>query len=237
MAQITVNLSNRLLNKLYEIQQFEDATYEDGHVSISDLIEEALMGHYEISIQDLQFEEQLEIQGINYVYAILDPQIDCLINIEGYTFHNEPIYIGKGQGSRAYSHLTSANNEALEARIEDIRKNEHEPIITLLETNLYNNQACALENNLIYAIGRKDLGLGTLLNASSGIYKTDIDEKGNFMDLETAKAKQILIAINENRYLKHAAQALGISERTLYRKIKQYGMEQDKRTGLYKMSS
>lgn len=233
MAQLTVNLSKRLLHKLHVLRESQNESYPDGEVSLSDVVEEAIMGHYNISLSDLAYENQMNISGGYYVYVILDPTVKRVGSYEGFTFNHIPVYVGKGQGKRAESHLSQTQNKGLQERIDMIRSIGEEPIVKIIRKELYGNQALSLENNLIFSIGRRDRDEGSLFNLTGGLKYQEEDEMGNFMDLETSKMKQILYALNESKNIKQAASRLGISERTLFRKMKTYKFEKDKRTGLY----
>lgn len=99
-----------------------------------------------------------------YVYQYIDPR------------NNEPFYVGKGCNDRCYDHLNNVLNENYveldniekHKRIKDILNNKQNPIITKIYDNIEEWLAFGIEKYFIKKIGRKDLGLGPLLNLTNG---------------------------------------------------------------------
>ena len=164
-----------------------------------------------------------EIAFRYYVYAYLDLEIHGRYEIDSILgkviFEYEPFYIGKGRGDRMLSHQNGSKNIKL---FEKINNGTYE--IVKIKEGLLIDMAYALEHELIYKIGRSDLGKGPLVNESSGIY---LHESKNIKEisplhLEFNKFLLLLKALNKNKYLKDAAKDLEISTRTLYRLISDY---------------
>lgn len=91
-----------------------------------------------------------------YTYLYIDP------------LKNEPIYVGKGKGDRAFQHLVRTHNKHFSARLKIIKSNGLEPIIKFLATNIDEELALLVETEAIMKYGRRDLGTGTLLNFTNG---------------------------------------------------------------------
>lgn len=91
-----------------------------------------------------------------YTYVYYDP-----------SRNNEPIYVGKGKDSRAWSHLKSKKKHPFIQRLQFMRKNNILPHIGIY-SDFDEEFAHLLEQELISKFGRKDLGKGSLLNLTDG---------------------------------------------------------------------
>lgn len=91
-----------------------------------------------------------------YVYIYRDP-----------SRRNEPIYVGKGCGLRAYDHLTRKDAHPFTHRLQLMKRNGIEPIINVVDMT---SEALAhqCEIDTIARFGRKDLGRGPVLNMTDG---------------------------------------------------------------------
>lgn len=91
-----------------------------------------------------------------YVYMYTDPS------------RNEPIYIGLGKNKRAWFHLRSKKIHPFIQRLQYMKKNGIDPVISFLCENVDHELACLVEMEAIAKYGRKDLGKGPLLNLTDG---------------------------------------------------------------------
>lgn len=86
-----------------------------------------------------------------YVYEYRDPRTDL------------PCYIGKGQRSRDKVHLKGSHNKRLNRLIAEMREQGVEPVLSRLADGLTNDEAQALEIELIAKYGRKGYEPGGVL--------------------------------------------------------------------------
>ena len=91
-----------------------------------------------------------------YVYIYYDPR------------NNKPFYVGKGKGDRYKEHLKSTAHTFFIRTINKIRREGFEPIITIYDDGLNEEEAFSIEKDLIQKYGRRDLGLGFLCNLTNG---------------------------------------------------------------------
>jgi hypothetical protein len=75
---------------------------------------------------------------------------------------NEIFYIGKGKNQRAY------NSQSRGKHWKNYVKKNGIPIVEILYENLNEEQSLIIEKEMIDKLGRKDLGLGKLINETDG---------------------------------------------------------------------
>jgi hypothetical protein len=92
-----------------------------------------------------------------YCYLYRDPSRD-----------NEPIYVGKGKGQRAFTHLKRRDVHPFTQRLQLMAKNAIKPVIEFLLKDCDEELVLLCEEEAIDKFGRKDLGKGTLLNLTDG---------------------------------------------------------------------
>ncbi len=109
----------------------------------------------------------------NYlVYVLLNPNKIGQYTYGDIEFEFEPFYVGKGLPVRPAQHLCECflkNSNKWKANIiRKIKRTGKEPIIFTIYNNLSNNESMNRECKLISLIGRKDKGLGPLVNLTDG---------------------------------------------------------------------
>lgn len=92
-----------------------------------------------------------------------------------YDSNGAPFYVGYGKNNRMYDHLNEAKKNPTPLsgqhklnKIRKILREESEPDIEVVKSNLSKEEACKLEIELIAKFGRSDLGLGPLTNMTKG---------------------------------------------------------------------
>lgn len=93
---------------------------------------------------------------MSYVYMYYDPS------------RGEPIYVGKGNGHRDTMHMKRKDHHPLTYRLRAMKKIGVDPIITRICNDVNDELALLVEEEAISKFGRRDLGLGTLLNLTDG---------------------------------------------------------------------
>ena len=92
----------------------------------------------------------------HYVYLYVDPTRD------------EKIYVGMGQKKRAWYHTKRKDMHPFVQRLQLMLREGIQPEITFICTGVDVDLAALVEQEAIAKFGRKDLGLGTLLNLTDG---------------------------------------------------------------------
>ncbi len=102
-----------------------------------------------------------------YVYALLDSSISGNFTYGKYTFDYEPFYIGKGTKNRLKETLYDKSSFK-KNKIGKLKRNNIKIISLIINDNLLNEESILLEKELINIIGRRNLGLGPLVNLTDG---------------------------------------------------------------------
>lgn len=106
-----------------------------------------------------------------YVYAYLNPDKPCKLELNGISFLYEPFYIGKGKDNRCNIHLIDSRlkvNNHLSNTIKKIGIEKVRLFITKIYTNLTEENAIRDEVYLIKEIGKRIDNLGPLVNITNG---------------------------------------------------------------------
>lgn len=103
-----------------------------------------------------------------YVYLFLDKSKPGEYIYEDIKLSYEPFYVGKGTGDRIIISKYDKESPFKFNKINKIRKSGGEIISIKLYDNLENEESLEVEKLVISKIGRRDLGLGTLVNQTDG---------------------------------------------------------------------
>jgi group I intron endonuclease len=103
-----------------------------------------------------------------YIYIFLDGTKPGKYVYDDISFDYEPFYVGKGTGDRLKSSLLDRESPFKINKINKIKKLGGEIITLKLYEDLENIDSLEIEKLLISKIGRRDLGLGTLVNQTDG---------------------------------------------------------------------
>lgn len=103
-----------------------------------------------------------------YVYLFLDKSKSGKFIYDDLEFEYEPFYVGKGTGDRIKSSLLDRESPFKVSKINKIKHLGGEIISIKLYENLENDESLKIEKMIISKIGRRDLGLGTLVNQTDG---------------------------------------------------------------------
>ena len=130
-----------------------------------------------------------EVEALGfYVYVYSDPR------------NNQPFYIGKGTGNRAFAHLGDKTESAKVARIREIREAGLEPQIEVLAFGLDETTAFKVEAAAIDLIGFENLTNRVIGHGAKKFGRMSIDEVHGKLSSEPVAEFEhpcILIKIND----------------------------------------
>jgi len=239
MKQIHYDISDNLYIKMSEIKKYLEE--KEGHkITFNDLIEEALLGYFNINLIDFNDEYEYENAEVitddhylnygYYVYAYIDLTKNEKIDIGIDKFNYEPFYIGMGCSER----VTDFNerSDVVSNKIEELREIDGFGY-KILKEGLKKSEASKYETQYISLLGRVDKSNGCLLNKNAGNCNV-VASKDKSLDLDRQLAIHILDVLNKYKTKNKASKILNISERTLYRKLHQYGIVRDDKSTIKK---
>lgn len=126
-----------------------------------------------------------------YTYIFYDP-----------SRNNEPFYVGKGKGDRAWRHFSRKGNHPFIQRIQYLKKNNIKPGLGIY-AGLDEEFALFLEEELIKSFGRKDLNTGPLLNLSDGGEIGPVGSKHTFSATHRANLSSVLLGKKKSEAAKN----------------------------------
>lgn len=213
-----ITLSAKLLNFLARKENISSMD------ELIEKIEYAILNYYKISLIDIYNEK---VNFNNYVYIYLDPsKIGKWKLRDNYYVHHEPFYIGKGQAERNVSHIRYNSNFKMNQRLNQIKNNGFEPEIIITDKNLFSLLAHNIENKYIAILREQNVDLCNLTKQlNNKQYSNELSTAP--LNIERNHNILILLALNNSKNKHDAAELLGITERTLYRKLKHLNLIQN----------
>jgi hypothetical protein len=197
-------------------------------LELEEFIEKSLMDHLGITLMSL-VDEDKSVNFENFVYVYMDPRKGKKSGWHLYDdvyAYKKPFYIGKGRGNRHEQHLKYAQNSQMAFMLDSIEKDGEEPIIHIIKTGLSNLMAHNLENIIIANLRLQKTEICNLTN------QTDPTKYGEVvlhtLNVEMHKAFHILGVLNTSKNIEEASSKLGISQRTLYRKMDSLKIQRSK---------
>jgi hypothetical protein len=224
-AMITDKLSNKL--KGVVVKKFHLVN----EAQVIEKIEEAVMAYYNITLEDTSIEEDVNYDSYVYIYA--DPRKKGNWHVYGKEYIEfKPLYIGKGSGDRAEAHLRYSCNSELDNTIKVLKNLNISPIVKIYNKGCTSLMAHNLENYIIARLREQGVDLcNATFQTDAEQYRKNKDFIITTLNLEKAEGMLIVDALNSTRRRKEAAEALGVSERTLYRKINSLNISESR--GVY----
>lgn len=103
-----------------------------------------------------------------YIYIFLDESKPGEFIYDDFSLEYEPFYVGKGTGDRITTSLLDRESPFKVNKINKVKRSGGKIISIKLYENLENEESLEVEKMVISKIGRRDLGLGTLVNQTDG---------------------------------------------------------------------
>ena len=103
-----------------------------------------------------------------YIYIFLDESKPGEFIYDDFSLEYEPFYVGKGTGDRITTSLLDRESPFKVNKINKVKRSGGKIISIKLYENLENEESLEVEKMVISKIGRRDLGLGTLVNKTDG---------------------------------------------------------------------
>ena len=141
-----------------------------------------------------------------YVYGYLDSKMEENISFGDIIFTHRPIYIGKGQNNRMFTHLNDSKRYKyyFYNKLNKMILEENIPLIVKLKEFESEEEAIDLEIKLIKYLGRKKSG-GLLYNMTDGgdgvsgyVYTDDVKEKMSIKAVENKNHLRLQDYWNKN---------------------------------------
>lgn len=134
-----------------------------------------------------------------YVYVYVDPR------------NGQPFYIGKGQGSRALSHLKDTSVSDKVTRIQELVELGVKPRIDILRYGLTEKEAILVEAAAIDLIGKHNLSNQVSGHYSKSYGRVELNELLQVLSAKPVEVKHKAMLITINKLYRS-----GMSERELY---------------------
>lgn len=141
-----------------------------------------------------------------YIYVFLDSTKPGEYIYDDLKFDYEPFYIGKGTGDRIKTSSYDRESPFKINKINKIKKSGGDIIKLKILENLENLESLEIEKKLIKLIGRRDRGLGTLVNQTDGgdgrLTSPHSEETKNKLRISGKKSSEIRRKLGTDKHTK-----------------------------------
>ena len=185
------------------------------------MVESAVVKHYQL---DDYVEKKKYVSYGYYVYVYCDPTTSGLWNLYGNTFvEHMPFYVGKGINERKTDHLLKSHNGEVNDKLTHLKDIGFEPIIKVYNHGCMQQMALNLESHIIANLRQQGIELcNNTHQLDTKKYQKELVVTP--LNIEKHMNLMVLEALNREPTYVKAAEVLGISYRTLYRKVKSLGL-------------